>query len=374
MEYKKLQKEESTFDIVVTDYVEQKIRHLCNKIYNIEWSGILFYKYEGSYQNNDLKIICEDILPMDIGNSTYTDFEMSPDVIAYMTENDLLECECGLVHSHHNMATFFSGTDLSTLEKEGNDRNHFVSLIVNNEGKYTAAITRKVLVEENADQKISYRTFNDEEVFLDGRSCRREYYIIKYNMLNIIKKEPDYSFNDVDSRLAEIRKAKEAKKEKEKKDIVVADTKKHNTLGLFDYDRDFNYTDYSTDFYKKDFYTKDRSYFDFKSMRSGNDVERAKLIMAQILDGSITITDASDIDFNELIERIVPVYDEVFDGNYYKFRLWIETFSEFLLFELHDDMAEDVYSEIIKITDELPENEYTSIIRETLLNYMEEYE
>lgn len=45
--------------------------------------------------------------------------------------------------------TFFSGTDQSTLQKEGSDRNNFVSLIVNNDGNYTAGITRKVEYTEN---------------------------------------------------------------------------------------------------------------------------------------------------------------------------------------------------------------------------------
>ena len=37
--------------------------------------------------------------------------------------------------------TFFSGTDLNTLQEEGSDMNNFLSLIVNNAGQYTAAIT-----------------------------------------------------------------------------------------------------------------------------------------------------------------------------------------------------------------------------------------
>ena len=71
---------------------------------------------------------------------------MSPDVVSYMANNsELLDCQMGLIHSHNNMSTFFSGTDIRTLEEEGLDRNHFVSLIVNNQGSYTAAITRKLI-------------------------------------------------------------------------------------------------------------------------------------------------------------------------------------------------------------------------------------
>jgi hypothetical protein len=60
-----------------------------------------------------------------------------------MVTEDLMDCDQGLIHSHNSMATFFSSTDDSTLVEEGKDRNFFVSLIVNNAGTYTAAVTRK---------------------------------------------------------------------------------------------------------------------------------------------------------------------------------------------------------------------------------------
>lgn len=100
-----LKKYQDTFDIIIPTDVENKIRYLCNKIYNIEWSGILFYTYTGSYKDKSLKIYCKDIHLMDIGNTTYTEFYMSPEVIAYMTEHqELLDCQVGLIHSHHSMA------------------------------------------------------------------------------------------------------------------------------------------------------------------------------------------------------------------------------------------------------------------------------
>ena len=58
--------------------------------------------------------------------------------------------------------TFFSGTDTSTLSEEGNDMAHFVSLIVNNAGKYTAGITRKYKCVQTVSEKYTYPTWNDE--------------------------------------------------------------------------------------------------------------------------------------------------------------------------------------------------------------------
>ena len=78
-----------------------------------------------------------------------------------MTENPLLlDCQMALIHSHGNLATFFSTTDQDTLLEEGLDRNNFVSLIVNNKGEYTAAITRKVKIKK---VHTSYNFFDKGE-------------------------------------------------------------------------------------------------------------------------------------------------------------------------------------------------------------------
>lgn len=89
----------NSFKLTIPIEVERKIRHLCNKISQVEWSGTLFYKSTGTYEDNNLEIRCVDIFPMDIGSSTYTEFDMSPDVIAYMTEHpELIDCQVGLIH------------------------------------------------------------------------------------------------------------------------------------------------------------------------------------------------------------------------------------------------------------------------------------
>lgn len=100
-----LVKRSDSYKIIIPQEVEAKIRFACNNVWNIEWSGVLFYKPEGSFENNDLVIKCVDIYLMDIGNATYTEFDMSPDVIGYMAQNqELLNCQMGLIHSHNNMA------------------------------------------------------------------------------------------------------------------------------------------------------------------------------------------------------------------------------------------------------------------------------
>lgn len=101
MEKKELSlvKRGDTYSIVIPEDVENKIRFLCSKISDIEWSGVLFYKPSGTFEDDTLSIRCIDIFPMDIGSAGYTEFDMSPDVISYMAQNpELLECQTGLIH------------------------------------------------------------------------------------------------------------------------------------------------------------------------------------------------------------------------------------------------------------------------------------
>ena len=96
------------YKLIIPIEVERKIRFACQKVWNTEWSGTLFFTHEGSFENNDLVIRCVDIYIMDIGTQTYTEFDMNPDVIAYMTEHsELLDCQLGLIHSHNNMSKEF---------------------------------------------------------------------------------------------------------------------------------------------------------------------------------------------------------------------------------------------------------------------------
>jgi len=70
---------------------------------------------------------------MDLGSSAYTEFEFEPEELIdlYEEKEYLMEWRCGLIHSHHHMQTFFSGTDQDELhEKAVNGL--YLSLIVNN--------------------------------------------------------------------------------------------------------------------------------------------------------------------------------------------------------------------------------------------------
>lgn len=200
-------KSNTCYKMIIPKEVENKIRFICQKVPNVEWSGTLFFTYEGSFENNDLIIKCVDIYVMDIGNATYTEFDMNPDVVSYMTEHpELLDCQVGLIHSHNQMPTFFSSTDVATLKEEGNDRNNFVSLIVNNVGPYTAAITRMVK-SRAVREEVSYEFFSEGEKsnIIEYSDDTKD---IEWFYLDIIKEEQDLNYSEIEDRLNEISEAK----------------------------------------------------------------------------------------------------------------------------------------------------------------------
>ena len=208
-------KSNTSYKMVLNSYIKRKIEYICRKIWETEWSGVLFYKPEGSFEKNNLVIRCEDLLLLDIGSAVFTEFITSPEIAAYLANHqELLDCQMGLIHSHNLMPTFFSGTDLSTLLDEGKDRNHFVSLIVNNQGSYTAAITRKVNITNNIDSNVTYKTFGNSDIKSNYKynESKEE---MEYFTLDILEDNETESFkDDINEKISKINKDKEANKTK----------------------------------------------------------------------------------------------------------------------------------------------------------------
>lgn len=128
------------------------------------------------------------------------------------------------IKSHNVMKAFFSGTDTNTLLEEGTDRNHFVSLIVNNAGNYVAAVTRRIKQEIHAfahivyTTKTHYNSWDDIDIPLgnietaekDKEETKTIEYVEWYD-LNITKEAADNDFNEIDNRLSAIKEAKARK-------------------------------------------------------------------------------------------------------------------------------------------------------------------
>ena len=112
------------------------------------------------------------------------------------------------------MATLFSGTDIATLREEGNDNNHFVSLIINNAGKYSAKITRKVTALLEAEivgnKHVKYNTFDDKVMDTStpyNEGIKKEATVIEHYPLTIDVEEFNLEKSELERRLDEICKA-----------------------------------------------------------------------------------------------------------------------------------------------------------------------
>lgn len=379
------------YKLIIPAEVERKIRFVCQKVWSTEWSGTLFFTHEGSFENDDLVIRCVDIYIMDIGTQAYTEFDMNPDVISYMCENpELLDCQMGLIHSHNNMSTFFSGTDTATLKEEGRDRNNFVSLIVNNAGSYTAAITRRIKSKQ-VKESVSYEFFGDGE-----KQGTKEYVSdadeIEWFYLKIEKEGENYSFPDMAARLEGIKQAKAEKAKKVQtpvyqggyKPVIAnfygtkagpanlvkkeADKPKVIQPTLFDNANDLPFDDnYSLPYGQVTF-----------------DEVTLKSLVLQLITGSIIISNDSKIDISKWAKSMPTLYEKRFgkgEEGMKNFKMWADTYTEYLTWYVTDEKLEELgYDEIeicaicahdmIEELTKLPENDYIKGYIDALQKYL----
>lgn len=91
-----------------------------------EWSGPAWYKLEEDTWN------LVYFIPIDLGSHSATEFK-GKDLLKIMKEVqktvDITGCYQGIIHSHHGMGAFHSGTDDTEL-KEGANRVGYPSLVV----------------------------------------------------------------------------------------------------------------------------------------------------------------------------------------------------------------------------------------------------
>lgn len=129
-----------------------------------EWIGILFYK---KIDNKTLETV--DICYMGKGpensmvaNIDYSEFpELSSVLSNYVMNNaeKLIDCYQGLIHSHIDMGTSPSGTDLAELTANNSNYNGtYLSVICNHKLEFTALLS----VEEEQPKKVNnYKWFGE---------------------------------------------------------------------------------------------------------------------------------------------------------------------------------------------------------------------
>jgi len=132
-------------NVVLSETVQKKINHLCKVINTVEWSGCMFYSIEGTLLSPEtLKIEIVDLIPLDKGTTGFTEYSFDERVMQYLITNDYFHLKIGHIHSHHNMKTFFSGTDLEEVNENSEHMNPYLSLIVNNAGDFSCKLAFRV--------------------------------------------------------------------------------------------------------------------------------------------------------------------------------------------------------------------------------------
>lgn len=169
-----------------------------------EWIGILFYK---KIDNKTLETV--DICYMGkgpensmIANIDYSEFpELSSVLSNYVMNNadKIMDCYQGLIHSHIDMGTSPSGTDLAELTANNSNYNGtYLSVICNHKLEFTALLS---LEEEQPKNITNYKWFGEiftREIETDKRI---NIYSIKTKMIST-----DYS--DITEALEVLNKAR----------------------------------------------------------------------------------------------------------------------------------------------------------------------
>ena len=287
-----------------------------------------------------------------------------------------------------NKLTFFSGTDTNTLIEEGTNANHFLSLIVNNAGKYTAGITRKVvedvksIIHSTSTKNIYYDSFGNNRVVLEdntvSESDKEESKAVEYLEwfeAEIDKMEVPNDFHDIDDRLSEI-KADKAKNRAT--NIYGSNTSK-------DYSNFYNWkpnndkvSNYGTPYTPVQSSTKGSENWENQQNKEVKEARQLSLfeddeetmqedmdslclyehfdedllntLAVQLLTGSVIIN-PKNVDLEKWVKTMDGVYERRFgplgfDGksdysitcNLERLETWIESFIEFLVYTRDEDL------------------------------------
>lgn len=288
-----------------------------------------------------------------------------------------------------NTMTFFSSTDDSTLVEEGKDRNFFVSLIVNNAGTYTAAVTRKSTIIGKVVNYVTKKSMDDsndivttsEPYDVDGGIVVEKFPLIvekeevEWYDKDLVKritslkgktttvktfnksfyKSSELPFKTKETSLFTSKKDKETSKSEGQLDKTWLDDA---VSGYYGYDNWEGYDDANLDSKIPEGYHVIDT--DIEKEYTEEEKKEINNYIFQILKGEVSV----EVDGTDLIKWIkedMPVINSKRFETFNSFRNWINNFMDFVLNEAMDkDLIQGIYSEFLLIEEELGEddNEY----------------
>lgn len=346
--------------LVIPDNVLYKIQQWCVHIPDREWSGVLFYKVKGDFKKA-LTLTCKDIYICDIGKSTVTEFCHNADIVRYADEHDLLDCFQGLIHSHQALNTFFSHTDLNTLQEQGKQMPHFLSLIVNNKMEMKAKITRRVYYKASY-----YKTFKGKDVKFNFKNTEADIVEQIQNFdVNIEMSGNNAVIKEIESRIAELSKEPTVKYPEYK--LYSENMEKTPNL--------FTETIAEKPVIDSDVYGYSRNNFN-QILYEAQETEIPEPVFKDLIAKIFTCNPAATSD--EISEFDIPSlernYDSLFDGNLQAVQDFLMGYLYFLVNYVKEDPDSDEYIRPADVCDQIldfmkdldPENIYINTIIDVL--------
>lgn len=184
---------------------------------------MLFYNTVGQFGEEGFEMTAEELFLLDIGTGTYTEYDPAdPELIKHMmTNRHLLTMKKGHIHSHNNMAVFFSGTDDGELVDNCGFHNFYLSLIINNKNDMCAKVAFKAKGQIETVTKLTFRDQEGKEKTRDMKSTKEQEYVYSYKC-KVIKPQGDVEVS-FKSRFQQIRESNlKAQEEMAKKSVGAA--------------------------------------------------------------------------------------------------------------------------------------------------------
>lgn len=127
--------------------IHNKVNYLLSRFATTEWSGPAWYQVLKTKDNGFPELVSLVYFkPIHLGHGTETELDgnkmgkLLPRV--YKKFPDLKDCYLGLIHSHHNMGAFLSGTDKDTAREQATSDGFFFSTVVaSNKDPYDCCFT-----------------------------------------------------------------------------------------------------------------------------------------------------------------------------------------------------------------------------------------
>ena len=160
--------------VIISPKASYQINYLLNRYQKNEWSGIMVYKIIKGDLNDltNLTFYVEYVFLKDIGSGSYTEFDNDGDTMRLFDEYPPAEdMRLGMIHSHHNMPTGFSGTDLSELQDNADTHLYYLSMIVSHNPAWSAKLVFQA--ETKTVSKFTFKNKNEDIVTVEDNEAEK---------------------------------------------------------------------------------------------------------------------------------------------------------------------------------------------------------